>query len=138
MCSAAGFASKVDCSATPENLAKIEGVIALAVVETNRAYELSGIPTKLRLVKTHFDATYNDYTNAFDTTLHYLRNNNDGQLEYVHAMRDQYGADFVSMLVDTGSFFVLQWSRPPTKHNVEKSFESRQQFLLRHLQLCIT
>ena len=104
MCSAAGLGRGGTCSDTPENRAKIEGVIALAIVETNRAYELSGIQTRFRLVKSHFEPTYDDYTIAFDTTLHNLRNNNDGQLDYVHAMRDQYGADFVSMLVDTGTY----------------------------------
>ena len=104
MCSAAGLGSGGICEATPTNLAKIEGVITLAVAETNKAYELSGIPTKFRLVKTHFDSTYNDYTNGWETTLGNLRNNGDGQLDYVHAMRDQYGADFVAMLVDTGSY----------------------------------
>ena len=39
MCSAAGFPSGGKCDATPKNLAKIEGVIALAVAETNKAYE---------------------------------------------------------------------------------------------------
>jgi hypothetical protein len=104
MCSAAGFGTGGKCDATPQNLAKIEGVIALAVAETNRAYELSGIPTKFRLVKTHFESAYNDYTNQWEATLAFLRNNGDGQLDYVHAMRDQFGADFVSMLVDTGSY----------------------------------
>ena len=104
MCAAAGFGSGGTCTATTANLAKIEGVITLAVAETNKAYELSGIPTKLRLVKTHFDASYNDYANQWEDTLSYIRNNGDGKIDYVHAMRDQYGADFVVMLVDTGSY----------------------------------
>ena len=69
MCSAAGFGTGGTCAASPENLAKIEGLISLAVAETNRAYELSGINTKFRLVRTHFDATYNDYTNLWEATL---------------------------------------------------------------------
>jgi hypothetical protein len=104
MCSAAGLGTGGKCDATPQNLAKIEGIITLAVAETNKAYELSGIPTKFRLVKTHFESAYNDYTNKWDPTLAFLRNNGDGQLDYVHAMRDQFGADFVSMFVDTGSY----------------------------------
>jgi hypothetical protein len=113
MCSAAGLGSGGKCEATPTNLAKIEGVITLAVAETNKAYELSGIPTKFRLVKTHFDSTYDDYTNQWEATLGNLRNNGDGQLDYVHAMRDQYGADFVAMLVDTGSYCGIGY-RPST------------------------
>ncbi|KAI2508882.1 Metallo-peptidase family M12B Reprolysin-like [Fragilaria crotonensis] len=104
MCSAAGLGTGGTCAATPQNLAKIEGVISLAVAETNRAYELSGIPTKFRLVKTHFESAFNDYAIFWDATLRFLHDNGDGQLDYVHAMRDQYGADFVTMLVDTGSY----------------------------------
>ena len=104
MCSAAGWNSGGTCAATPQNLARIEGIIALAVAETNKAYELSGIPTKLRLVKTHYEGSYNDYANKWGSTLSYLRNNGDGKLDYVHAMRDQYGADFVSMLVDISGY----------------------------------
>ena len=104
MCSAAGHNEGGNCDAIPENLAKIEGIITLAVAETNRAFELSGVATKLRLVKTHFDASFNDYTNSWEDTLTYLHDNGDGELDYVHAMRDQYGADFVSMLVDSPEY----------------------------------
>ena len=104
MCTAAGYGPGDICSATENIKATIEGIINLAVSETNHAYTVSNIGTRLRLVYVHYDATYNDVTNQWETTLGYLRNNNDGQLDYVHAMRDQYGADFVSMLVDTGSY----------------------------------
>jgi hypothetical protein len=82
----------------------MEGIINLAISETNNAYKVSEIPTKLRLVHVHYDATYNDYTNAWEATLGNLRNSGDGQLDYVHAMRNQYGADFVAMIVDTGLY----------------------------------
>ncbi|KAI2505410.1 Metallo-peptidase family M12B Reprolysin-like [Fragilaria crotonensis] len=101
----AGFSPGGTCTATAQNLAKIEGIIALAVTETNKAYELSGITTSFRLVKTHYEDSYNDYANTWESTLGYLRNNGDGWLDYVHAMRDQYGADFVSMLVDTSEYY---------------------------------
>ncbi|KAI2505406.1 Metallo-peptidase family M12B Reprolysin-like [Fragilaria crotonensis] len=104
MCSAAGFSTGGTCTATAQNVATIEGIIALAVAETNKAFELSGIPTKFRLVKTHYDGSYNDYATSWESTLGNLRNNGDGKLDYVHAMRDQYGADFVSMLVDTSGY----------------------------------
>ncbi|KAI2505404.1 Metallo-peptidase family M12B Reprolysin-like [Fragilaria crotonensis] len=104
MCSAAGFSTGGTCTATPQNVATIEGIIALAVAETNKAFELSGIPTEFRLVKAHYDASYNDYATSWESTLGYLRNNGDGRLDYVHAMRDQYGADFVTMLVDTDGY----------------------------------
>jgi hypothetical protein len=91
----------------------MEGLINLAVAETNKAYQLSGIDTRLRLVKTHYDDSYNDYRNQWEATLSYIRNNGDGQLDYVHAMRDQYGADFVNIIVDTGSYCGIGY-RPST------------------------
>lgn len=104
MCAAAGYNSGGGCSASQGNMNAIESIIDLAVTETNQAYANSNIPTKLRLVHKHFDATYDDYNNQWETTLNLLRGSQDGQLDYVHSMRDQYGADFVAMLVDTGSY----------------------------------
>jgi hypothetical protein len=113
MCAAAGYGSGGKCTATANNMATMEGLINLAISETNQAYRNSNIPTRLRLVKTHYDDSYNDYRYDWEVTLSYIRNNNDGQLDYVHAMRDQYGADFVSMIVDTGSYCGIGY-RPTT------------------------
>jgi Metallo-peptidase family M12 len=113
MCAAAGYGSGGGCTATSNNMATIQGLINLAISETNQAYRNSNIPTRLRLVKAHYDDSYNDYSNDWEVTLSNLRNNNDGQLDYVHAMRDQFGADFVSMIVDTGSYCGIGF-RPTT------------------------
>jgi peptidyl-Asp metalloendopeptidase len=104
MCAAAGYGSGGTCSATAANLATIEGLINLAISETNTAYVNSGIPMKLRLVKTHFEATYDDYGNGWETTLANLKGTSDGYMDYVDSMRNQYGADFVNLMVDTGSY----------------------------------
>ena len=105
MCAAALNRTGAYCDATnTSNQGTIEGLIDLAISETNTAYVRSGIPAKLRLVKTHFDATYDDYRNQFGTTLAYLKGKSDGQLDYIHSMRDQVGADFVSIMVDTGGY----------------------------------
>jgi len=105
MCAAAGYGTGGYCDATStNNQGTIESLINLAISETNTAYVRSGIPAKLRLVKTHFDATYDDYRNQFGTTLAYLKGKSDGQLDYIHSMRDQVGADFVSIMVDTGGY----------------------------------
>ena len=103
MCAAAGI-NNVNCAWSQATSSAIVRLINLAVAETNTAYSNSGIATRLRLVHTHFDGSYNDYTRSWEQTLSLLRNNGDGQLDYVHAMRNQYGADFVSMMVDTGSY----------------------------------
>mmetsp|Transcript_4764 Transcript_4764/g.6891 ORF Transcript_4764/g.6891 Transcript_4764/m.6891 type:complete len:1246 (-) Transcript_4764:33-3770(-) len=113
MCSAAGFSRGGRCEAKSINKATIEGLINLAVAETNTAYELSGINTRLNLVHIHYEANYDDHSNGWETTLEALRNSNDNVLDYVHSMRNQYGADFVSMLVDTGSYCGIGY-RPET------------------------
>ena len=104
MCASAGYGSGGKCTATDTNKGTIEGLINLAISETNTAYANSGIPTKLRLVKTHYEASYDDYTNGWEQTLSYMQGTNDGNFDYIHAMRNQYGADFVSMFVDSGSY----------------------------------
>jgi Metallo-peptidase family M12B Reprolysin-like len=104
MCAAAGYGSGGTCTVNANNLAAIEGLVNLAIAETNQAYQLSNIPTRLRLVKTHYDATFNEKEYGWDAALSLIRNNGDGQLDYVHAMRDQYGADFVSIIVDIGTY----------------------------------
>ena len=70
-----------------------------AVDEANAAYVNSGIDTRLRLVwrgATQYDETLDDH----QTHLTRLRLPNDGYMDELHAIRDAYGADVVSLFVD--------------------------------------
>jgi len=100
MCSAAGYSPGGRCETTGDNLLSIESIIHLAIIEGNQAMSYSGIPTRFRLVKSHLDLEYNDYSNSWSDTLSSLRRTRDRKLDYVHSMRTRYGADFVVMLVD--------------------------------------
>ena len=77
--------------------------IALAVSETNTAYSKSGITPRLRLVHTEEVS----YTESGDIVLDRDRlvNPVDGAMDNVHALRDTYGADMVSLIVENGGGF---------------------------------
>jgi hypothetical protein len=75
-------------------------LINLAVAETNTSYANSGVIQRLRLVH----AVEVSYTESGDlnTDLPRLRNTSDSYMDNVHALRNQYGADTVSLIVENG------------------------------------
>lgn len=78
--------------------AAMEAVVDLLVLETNIAFENSGIYTSIRLVY----RGETDYVESHDavTEVTRLRQVADGHMDDVHVLRDQYGADLVSLLVN--------------------------------------
>ncbi|MDP6838710.1 MAG: M12 family metallo-peptidase [Planctomycetota bacterium] len=74
----------------------VKALIELAVAETNQAYENSGADLRLRLV--HMVQT-DDEDSTFSNNLSDLRGQNDGRYDEVHALREQYGADLVALIV---------------------------------------
>ena len=74
--------------------------IALAISETNTAYASSGVTTRLRLVHTA-EVFYSESGNI-QTDRDRLANPADGYLDVVHTMRNQYGADMVSLITEDG------------------------------------
>ncbi len=85
--------------------AAMKAAIALAMTETNTAYFNAGITTRLRLVHTQ-EVSYTEPTGSglgvFSTDLSRLVNPIDGYMDNVHALRNQYGADMVSLIVENG------------------------------------
>lgn len=81
--------------------AQMQNLIQLGVTETNQGYANSGITQRVRLVYSG-EVTYSE-SGDFATDLGRLRNNNDGFLDEVHSLRDQYGADIVSLWVENGN-----------------------------------
>jgi hypothetical protein len=80
------------------NTAAIQAKVNLAIAETNQAYANSQVTQRLRLVH---QAELTSYVEdpSFSTMLGDLRDPSDGVLDSVHALRDQYGADMVAMIV---------------------------------------
>jgi hypothetical protein len=73
-----------------------EALIVQAVAESNQAYANSGVTARLNLVGT----VRTDYVESgnMSTDLSRLRGNGDGYMDELHALRDDLGADLVSLI----------------------------------------
>ena len=100
MCAQVGL--PYPCDSTAPHRGPIEARIALAVEETNAAFEASGILTSLRLVRVHEDPTIDDSDNDLWTIsqLFFALRASSSGFEYVSAMRNKYGADFVVLITE--------------------------------------
>jgi len=78
--------------------AAMKAQIALAMQETNTSYEKSGIAPRLRLV--HVQEFNYAEPGDISLDLNRLVATNDGHLDAVHGLRNQYGADMVSLIVE--------------------------------------
>ena len=76
---------------------EIDAVIDLYVAETNRAFEESGVRTRVALVARE-EVDYAE-TDDYDKDIDRLRNPSDGHLDGVHAVRNRVGADLVHLIV---------------------------------------
>jgi len=85
----------------------IKALINLAVDESNTAYQQSEVDLRLRLVHTeevnYIEAQYMNYD------LYNLTDPNHEDLGPVHDLRDTYGADVVSMLVERDDAGGIAW-----------------------------
>ena len=79
-------------------VAAMRALIDLMEAETNQAYAASGVIQRIRLVGTA-EVSYLEHASAKDDLAH-LRVKSDGEMDEVHALRDQYAADFVHLIVD--------------------------------------
>lgn len=77
--------------------ATILALIDLAALETNMAFENSRVSLFLRVV--HAQGLVYVESGSMAADLQRLRVNGDGFLDEVHGLRDQYGADVVSLFV---------------------------------------
>ncbi len=80
--------------------AAMKARVALAVSETNTSYSKAGITTRLRLVHTEM-VSYTE-TGNMSTDLNRMINTSDGYMDNVHSLRNIYGADMVSLVVENG------------------------------------
>lgn len=73
-----------------------EALALQAVAEANQAYASSGMATRLNLV--HSVLTDYAESSSMNTDLSRLRSTNDGYMDELHALRNSYGADLVSLI----------------------------------------
>lgn len=81
----------------------MNSMINLAVAETNQAYANSLVSQRLTLVHTAEMIGYVEAA-SFGQILSDLENKSDGKLDQVHALRDQYAADAVSMICNNNQY----------------------------------
>ena len=81
------------------NIAAMRARIDLAMTETRAAYLNAGVTPRLRLV--HVEEVNYAETGFLDTDLTRLMNPSDGILDNVHTLRNLYGADLVSLIVES-------------------------------------
>ena len=95
----------------------IENRINLAIAETNQAYVNSGINAELVLAKAHEDTSgyvADQGSSSMSPSLYHLTHTHGhaddpgGQLDYVHALRTEVGADMVA-LITTGAGCGIAW-----------------------------
>ena len=95
----------------------IEDLVNLAIAETNQAFDNSGINVEIQLAKFHIDDSgyTNDLDDSLSSTLYHLTYTQghskdiDGQLDYIHQMRKDVGADMVQ-LITTGQGCGVAWA----------------------------
>ena len=88
--------------------AAMEAALHVTVAETNQAFQNSGVLQHLRLV--HVEELFGYVENGdFSTELNRLTNMFDGHIDHIHALRDQFGADAVAMIVDSNQWCGLAW-----------------------------
>lgn len=96
----------------------IRNVINGAIEWTNLAYDNSGIDTTLRLVHAQRAEGYTESTD-YSQNLYNLtpwHNSNDGSLSWVEGVRNEYGADFVALIVDGGAYCGIAWLGPGSSY----------------------
>ena len=80
----------------------INGLIDLAVAESNQGYANSGVAITLQLVK-KARTTYTESA-SFDTDLARYRGTADGYMNYIHTQRNQYGADIGVLILNNAQY----------------------------------
>ncbi len=88
-------------AAAKNAVSDIQGLIELAVAETNTGYSNSGVNATMTLAHT-YQVNYTE--SNFSTDLSYFRNNNDGVMDEVHGKRDQYGADVAMIMTNVNDY----------------------------------
>lgn len=97
----------------------MEATAILSVAETNQGYEASQVNQRIELVHVAEMVGYTEH-NDYGTNLSRLRNNGDGYMDEAHTLRDQYGADVVTLLVANSAYCGVAYLMT----NVGHSFES--------------
>ena len=83
------------------SVSDIQGLIELAIEETNQGYLNSGIDAQLSLVHS-YETNYSGV--SFGTDLGRFRDTNDGYMDEVHDLRDQHGGDIAMLITNVSDY----------------------------------
>ena len=86
------------CTPTSSSAARMRGLIALAMGETNTAFHESGVKTTLRLVHSYRHEEYEEPASSLQKMIKHVQSVDDGELDDVHGKRILYGADIVHVI----------------------------------------
>ena len=86
----------------------IASVINLSVTNANNAYANSGVTQRLRLVYSA-EVNYSESASGMESDLDRLTAPADAYMDGVHALRDTYRADFVTLLTDAYDYCGIGW-----------------------------
>ena len=89
-------------SAAKSKVTDINSLIDLAITETNTGYSNSGVNATVSLAH-KAQVTYTEASNS-STDLTRLAATNDGYMDEVHTLRDQYAADVVVLVNDVNGY----------------------------------
>ena len=79
----------------------IDNLIDLAIAETNTGYTNSGVDARVELAHS-VQVNYSE-SGSFSTDLSRFRNTNDGYMDNIHSLRDQYAADVGMIVINNSS-----------------------------------
>ncbi|MEW6981513.1 M12 family metallo-peptidase [Colwelliaceae bacterium 6471] len=80
----------------------INGLIDLAIAETNQGYANAGVTIRVELAG-KYQVNYTE-TGNFDTDLAHYRETNDGVMDGIHSTRDQINADVGVLMINNGQY----------------------------------
>ena len=98
-----------DCTLTQETQTAMQNLVNLSIEETNTAYELSGVETRLLLAHSYRHPTYDEKLFGLYKSLFEL---GEGRIEGVHESRATYGGDLVAMVLDDTLYCGAAYSGP--------------------------
>jgi len=113
LCAIAHADSPESCVVNERSLEMVQTRVELAIQEGNVALENSGINGMLRLVHSYLADGYDEMNKKFSDILLSIAYSTDGVLDDIHALRAQYGADAVVMLVDNPASCGLSFGGAP-------------------------
>ena len=87
---------------------RMEAAIDLQEAEVNQAYRESGVFQRIRVVHT-VEVAYRERGRDLIDVLHHLASKGDGHMDRVHALRDRYAADIVSLGHVGGGVAYIAW-----------------------------